>query len=193
MNGLTDVQIVDKFRAVGYNLPEDAIVVNLPKVTLKDKIKKIENEDILTQAPWKQEVGQFVNWPRTVNIPVTYKYPENELELQQILKSSPDNEKVGVMGSGHSWSNIFVDRDGILINMDSYFPSGYGGRKVKVIPGPEHKLAISPGCSFKMKHNQLLEDYGKDDYVLPSNVIYTDIHYVGVASGGCHVSSRNYK
>ena len=143
-----------------------------------------EKEKILRERK-KNEIGHFKNWAHTLNFDVRYKYPTNEDELRRILeKSAKDvNEKLGIVGSGHSWENIFTSPNEILISMNYFYPFE-PGHKVQI--QPEHRLKVAAGCSIMKKHLEL--GWEKDDYVLPSSVIYTDVHYVGVVSGGCHVS-----
>ena len=143
-----------------------------------------EKEKFLREIK-KPEIGNFKNWAQTLNFDVRYKYPTNEDELRHILEKSAKNvdEKIGIVGSGHSWENIFTPPNEILINMNYFYPFK-PDQKVQI--QPEHRLKIAAGCNIMKKHAEL--GWEKDDYVLPSNVIYTDVHYVGIVSGGCHVS-----
>ena len=160
--------------------PEVGNFVAMAEYREKDKFLRERN---------KPEIGHFKNWAQTLNFNVRCKYPTNEDELRHFLEISAKNvnEKIGIVGSGHSWENIFTPPNEILINMNHFYPFK-PGQKVQI--QPEHRLKIAAGCSIMKKHQEL--GWEKDDYVLPSNVILTDVHYVGIVSGG-HVSFKSAK
>ena len=153
----------------------------------KMKEKKL-TEDYLV-IPTKPST--FLNWPGNVKLDSTYVcFPKTKGDLIDILKHD-EFTSIGFQGSTHSWPNFFGKSNSASINFLFFNAFGTGQERAKLVDKENGIVVVSAGCSILEKHCTFGLD--KDPVLLPSCVIYTDGHYVGTTSTGCHVSSRLLK
>jgi len=120
------------------------------------------------------------NFGRNLRFKPKYFYsPNSESELLDILQLHID-EKIRVVGSLHSWSNL-VKTDEVLIDM-RYF------NRIEVFAqNGETRVRVGAGCQIK----HLLKALNKQRLTLPSLALITEQTIAGITATGTHGSGKH--
>ena len=123
-----------------------------------------------------QQAYSFQNWGENiVHTTPNYFQPETEEELINIIRT---HNKIRVVGSGHSWSDICVSDD-TLINLDKY-------QRVISINRETQLVQVQAGIKLYQLNEQLvrrnlaLENLGSIDQQSISGAISTGTHGTGI-------------
>lgn len=125
----------------------------------------------------------FKNWGGNVNFqPERYYKISNEAEIIELIKlAKKENKKLRMVGTGHSWSDVFKTKD-FLVNMDAF-------NKVVKLDTEKKLLTIQPG----IKLWQINEYLAENGFALANLGSIAEQSIAGAIATGTHGSGTNYK
>ncbi len=126
---------------------------------------------------------QWINWSHSfISNPDQIVYPSTELELVQLVKKAKQtNQKIKIVGSGHSCSLIAATKSGYLADLKNY-------NKVIHFDTLNKLLTVQGGTSLK----QIADFALKNKLALDNLGTIVEQSIAGAISTGTHGSGLNY-
>lgn len=117
----------------------------------------------------------FVNWGKNISCKQRWYQPETEEEIRQLIEK---NEKIRLIGSGHSWSGLCVTH-GACVNLDHY-------NRILNVDLERHQVRAQAGVKMWQLNKELtryglaLENQGSIDQQSIAGAISTGTHGTGL-------------
>ncbi len=126
---------------------------------------------------------QWINWSHSfISNPDQIVYPSNEQELVALTKkANQTNQKIKIVGSGHSCSLIAATKSGYLVDLKNY-------TKVIHFDASNKLLSVQGGASLK----QIADFALKNKLALDNLGTIVEQSIAGAISTGTHGSGLNY-